>query len=169
MIVGSFLIVKCDLPAVVLNSPLEYNGGSITDLAGNALSSNAFAAPNTSLINVNDGEPQFEWYDSTPALVGTYDYGDPNANTSETFTVRNIGTAPTKASFQINVNNNDGAVFVIATDNCTGNLIAINDTCAVTIDYNDIGAPGLKTGDATADDPGFTVNPGYTLNLEGTR
>ncbi|MBC75291.1 MAG: hypothetical protein CME64_04680 [Halobacteriovoraceae bacterium] len=158
-----------DEDGVVLNSPLEYNGGSITDLAGNALSSNAFAAPNTSLINVNDGEPQFEWYDSTPALVGTYDYGDPNANTSETFTVRNIGTAPTKASFQINVNNNDGAVFVIATDNCTGNLIAINDTCAVTIDYNDIGAPGLKTGDATADDPGFTVNPGYTLNLEGTR
>lgn len=158
-----------DEDGVSLNSPLEYNGGSIVDIAGNNLSSTAYVAPNTSLINVNDGQPQFEWYDSVPSLVATYDYGDPNANTSETFTVRNIGTAPTKASFQITISNNNGAVYVKGTDNCTGNQIAINDTCTVTIDYNDIGAPGLKTGDATADDPGFAINPGYTLNLEGTR
>ncbi|MCO4753355.1 MAG: hypothetical protein KC478_02680 [Bacteriovoracaceae bacterium] len=154
---------------IVVNSPIELNGGTIEDLAGNPISTLSFAPPNTTGITVNDGYPQFEWYNSGATLVTTYDYGDPNADASETFTIKNIGTAPTKASFNVRITTSDGGAFQLGTDNCSGNVIAINGTCTVTIDYRDKNPAGLKMGDATADDNGFGTNPGFVLDLRGTR
>lgn len=156
-----------DNDGIAVSSPLELNGGSITDIAGNNANL-AFAPPATGSITFNDGTPAFQWYDSGMNPVAAYDYQTPLAPTTEVFTIENTGTAPTSVSFQVGLNSGIGD-FQIAADNCSGNVIGINDTCTVSIDFRNIGGSGVKNGQAQADDPGRAPNPGYTLDLQGTK
>lgn len=152
-----------DSDGIALSSPLQENGGSIQDAAGNDANL-AFADPGTGAIDVNNGAPSFQWYDESMTPVALYDYLTPGVPTSETFTIENTGTAPTSASFDVSINSG-GADFQEGTDNCSGNIIPINGTCTIQIEYLDL---STASGQATAQDAGRAPNPGYTLDLEGT-
>ena len=156
-----------DNDGIAVVSPLELNGGSITDIAGNSATL-TFAPPATASITFNDGTPAFQWYDSGMNPVSFYDYLSPGAPTTEVFTLENTGTAPTSTSFQIGLNSGAGK-FQISTDNCSTIVLGINQTCTVSIDFKNSGPSGLKTGQVQADDPGRAPNPGYTLDLQGTK
>ena len=160
------LVTDFDDDGITLVSPLALAGGTMTDTAGN----NAiltFTPPTTTGVTINNVHPVFEFYDGA-VLITTYDYGDPNANVTVTITIKNVGTAATSTNFGFSVSNG-GGVFTIQTDNCTGNVIAINGTCTIDVQYKDKNPAGLKTGTITADDTGYGTNPGFVLNLEGTR
>ena len=160
------LVTDFDDDGITLVSPLALAGGTMTDTAGN----NAiltFTPPTTTGVTVNNVHPVFEYYDGA-ALITTYDYGDPNANVTVTITVRNVGTAATTAGFDFQVSNG-GGVFTIQVDNCSGNIIPINGDCTIDVQYKDKNPVGLKTGSITASDNGYGTDPGFVLNLEGTR
>lgn len=160
------LVTDFDDDGITLVSPLALAGGTMTDTAGN----NAiltFTPPTTTGVTVNNVHPVFEYYDGA-ALITTYDYGDPNANVTVTITVRNVGTAATTAGFGFQVSNG-GGVFTIQVDNCSRNIIPINGDCTIDVQYKDKNPVGLKTGSITASDNGYGTDPGFVLNLEGTR
>lgn len=61
-----------DLDGIAVSSPIDLNGGSITDLAGNALSSLTFTVPNTAGIKVNYPAVAMDFINSDYILSGTH-------------------------------------------------------------------------------------------------
>ncbi|MEE2671910.1 MAG: hypothetical protein VYA54_09375 [Bdellovibrionota bacterium] len=161
-VVGS----EVDDDGINLNSSLDLNTGTIMDLNGNSISNLSFSAPDLSDVLINsDGIPDFEWEESS-SVISSYDYGDPGTNVTVSFTVKNIGSGPTTASFNVSITDTASGVYSLVTDNCSGFVIAKNDSCTVHIQYLDIDPAGLKTGTATATDTGVAD---VDLTLEGTR
>lgn len=155
-----------DSDGIAISSPIDLNGGTITDAAGNSATL-IYAPPGTGGITVNDGTPAFSWNDSGMSPIASYDYGNPNATVSATFYIENTGTAPSTASINVAVTLNP-ARFSIVTDNCSGIVLPINGTCSVIVDYADPAPASVpEAGEITADDSGYGVNPGYGLTLNG--
>lgn len=61
-----------DLDGITLSSPIDLNGGTIKDLAGNDLASLAFTVPNTSGIKVNYPSLSLDFINSDYILSGTH-------------------------------------------------------------------------------------------------
>jgi hypothetical protein len=159
-----------DNDGINTNSPLQLNGGNITDNAGNPISVLTYSTPNTSGITVNNGIPEFEWYDNTLALITTYDYGQVSnpASVSVNFSVKNTGTTSTSTSFAISMATGLGCNrFSIGTDNCSGNSIPVNGTCIVQITYSPFVPIGPDSCTASVKDTGFTPDQNLNLGLTG--
>ena len=159
-----------DNDGINTNSPLQLNGGNITDTAGNPISVLTFSTPNTSGITVNNGLPLFEWYDNTLTLITSYDYGQVSnpASVSVNFTVKNIGTTSTSASFAVSLGTSFACNrFSIGTDNCSGNSIPINGSCTVQITYSPFVPLGPDNCTASVKDTGFAPDQNLNLSLTG--
>ena len=61
-----------DLDGITLSSPIDLNGGTIKDLAGNDLASLAFTVPNTSGIKVNYPSLSLDFINNDYILNGTH-------------------------------------------------------------------------------------------------
>ncbi|MEX0799043.1 MAG: hypothetical protein WD025_06345 [Bacteriovoracaceae bacterium] len=86
-----------DSDGIIIGSPLQSNGGSITDDVGNE-ADYTFVVPGTTGVVLNNGAPSFEWYELAfegPGAIITKDFGanttDPGDNTSFEFTIKNVG------------------------------------------------------------------------------
>jgi hypothetical protein len=159
-----------DNDGINTNSPLQLNGGNITDNAGNSISVLTYSTPNTSGITVNNGIPEFEWYDNTLALITTYDYGQVSnpASVSVNFTVKNIGTTSTSAGFTVSLGMGVGCTrYSIGTDNCSGNSIPVNGICSVQLTYSPFVSVSADTCDASVKDNGFSPDQNLNLSLSG--
>ncbi len=166
-----------DQNGIVMNSPLDLNTGSITDLAGNVIADLTFSAPDLSAITVNNVYPEFQWQIESSEGAGdwspvagapqAFDFGTPGANVTRTFRVLNHGTAATSANFTFTIANG-GGVFSSITDNCSGQIIPINGTCTISIQFKNKKPLGPKSGSYSAQDAAYTNNPGFLLNLSGT-
>jgi hypothetical protein len=83
-----------DLDGIALSSPIDLNGGSITDLNGNAISNLAITVPNTSGIKINYPSLSMDFVASDYILSGTH-YGTLPAFLTAaggTFTRNSVGT-----------------------------------------------------------------------------
>lgn len=83
-----------DLDGVTVSSPIDLNGGTIKDLAGNALSSLAFTPPVTTGVKINYPSLSMDFASSDYILSGTHYATLPSFLTaaSGTFTRASIGT-----------------------------------------------------------------------------
>ncbi len=61
-----------DLDGIAMSSPIDLNGGSITDLAGNALPTLTFTVPNTTGIKVNYPSVAMDFINNDYILSGTH-------------------------------------------------------------------------------------------------
>lgn len=111
-------------------------------------------APNFAVTSVTQG---------SIANGGTYNYGDPGIDTSEQFTITNIGNSETSVLFEVALANS--TEFFLVSDNCSGMVIPVNGSCQFEVTYFDMG-PGTFTDILTISDSTFDIT-NFILNLEG--
>jgi hypothetical protein len=67
---------------------------------------------------------------SSPTPPNPDAYGTTTTNITHTFTVKNIGEGTT-SSISVNLIGTDAAAWILGTDNCTGQTLAVNATCTI--------------------------------------
>ena len=146
-------------------SPIEENGGTLKDAAGNSADL-TYTLPNTSSITVHvAGIAVLEWQDNAGNPIASHDYGTPGVDTTVTVRVATTGTV-TSGTVTVTVTDSDLGHFTVVTDNCSTFTIAGGSFCTVDIKWNEIAPTGVRTGSIEA-----TSVPGGTdaLSLQGTK
>ena len=161
-----------DTDGMMLGSSIDLNSGTIQDGVLNHASVNLTGVtPTLNELTINSDAPIFEWSISSN-LVDSYDFGVVTfpASGNQFFTITNQGTAATTQSFSINMANGVScSQFMIGTDNCSENVIAVGESCSIEFIYSaKRNSNQTHTCSATADDSSFTLNPGFTMTLTGT-
>lgn len=77
---------------------------------------------------------EFEVGASSPNPPNPDDYGTTSTNVTHTFTVKNVGEGAS-SSITTSVSGDNPAAWMITSDNCDGNTLAIDETCTIQLTF----------------------------------
>ena len=144
-----------DLDGISLSSPLDLNGGSITDVAGNPLSSLNFTAPGTTNLKVQTYQPAF-----TAPITNT------NAN-AVSFTISKLPTVPANSySYSYAISGANGGAISAGPISYSASSVTVSGldlsawpTGAVTLTVTVTGPSGAGQPRSITVTPSFTGRP----------
>ena len=96
----------------------------------------------------------------------SYDFGSVNVGTpsDKSFLVQNTGSA----DLVISLVNNPSLPFSILTENCSGQVLAVSETCSINVRFEPLSSDGFLHTDSFNIDSNDPDNGALTLNLSGT-